>query len=73
MKYDKYPRGGTPNQVRLGRQDRDSCQWEVMPKPIPKGGAGSIQTKRTWEGRTTEEMAYKRPAGMRSSVARWVG
>lgn len=66
-------RGGAPNQVRLGRWDRNSCQWEVMPKPQPKGGAGSSQTKRTWKVSTAEETAYKRPAGMSSRVARWVG
>lgn len=41
MKYDKCQnrvkalgtRGGTPNQVRLGRWDRNSCQWEVNPNP----------------------------------------
>ena len=42
-------------------------------KPQPKGVAGSSQTKRTWKVSTAEETAYKRPTGMSSDVARWVG
>lgn len=41
MKYDECQsrvkalgtRGGTPNQVRLGRWDRKSYQWEINPNP----------------------------------------
>lgn len=39
-----------------------------MPEPSPKGGVGFSQTKKTWKALLAEETAYKRLAGMMSSV-----
>lgn len=54
-------------EVRVGRQDRDSCQEEAMPESNPTGVRFS-QTKKTWKPVPVEETAYKRLVGVRSTV-----
>lgn len=55
-------------EVRVGRQDRDSCQEEAKPESSPTGGVRFSQTKKTWKPVPVEETAYTRLVGMRSTV-----